>query len=97
MTLVQDMRVRLVRQIMSKADARKKMLKVDRFYFNSNIDGVTSFYGLPLDSNGKVVQFTTMKGSTLIKILNTIQSGDIYGWIEYKGSRCKVKPKKIDR
>lgn len=97
MTLVQDLRIRLTKQIMAKADARKKILKVDKFYFNQPIDGVVSFYGLPQDSSGSVVQFFNMKGSTMVKILNSIESGDIYGWIEYKGSRCKIKPKKIAR
>lgn len=95
MTLVQELRNRMIKQIRDKAEFRKKVLKIEKLYFNDSIDDVTSFDKLPLNSSGGVVSFDNMKGSTLRKMLKSIESGDIYGWIEYKGSICKVRPKKI--
>lgn len=97
MNLEQELRYRLTKQILTKAEYRKKVLKIERFYFNQNIDGVESFYKIPLSAQGMPIPFANMKGKTLRKILDVIEKGDIYGWIEYKGSRCKIRPKKIDR
>lgn len=95
MMLIQELRHRLTKQILDKAQLRKKVLKVDKFYFDKPIEGIESFKNLPLDTLGNTLTFDNMKGSTLRRILNSIEKGDIYSWIEYKGSRCKVRPKKI--
>lgn len=97
MMLVQEIRFRLTKQILEKADLRKKSLKVEKFYFDQPIDGIGSFKTEPIDLTGNSVSLIYMKGSTLRKILESIQKGDIYSWIEYKGSRCKIRPKKIDK
>lgn len=95
MTLVQELRNRMIKQIRDKAEFRKKVLKIEKIYFNQNIDGIESFQMLPINSNGTIIPFSIIKGHALRKMLKSIESGDIYGWIEYKGSRCKIKPKKI--
>lgn len=95
MTLVQELRDRMIKQIRDKAEFRKKVLKVDKIYFNQNIDGIESFQMLPINSNSTIIPFSIIKGHALRKMLKYIENGDIYGWIEYKGSRCKVRPKKI--
>jgi 3-polyprenyl-4-hydroxybenzoate decarboxylase len=97
MTLKQELRSKAIQQFINAAEARKKILKIETLYFNDPVGGITHYMKMPYDHTGKIVPFTNVKGSSLLKMTEEIISGNIYGWIEYKGSRCKVRPKKIGK
>lgn len=95
MTLTTELRRKAIQKFIEVAEARKKMLKIETLYFNDPVGSVTHYVKLPCDHVGKIISFVNLKGSSILKMTEEVRSGNIYGWIEYKGSRCKVRPKKI--
>jgi hypothetical protein len=97
MTFKQTLRSKAINQFISLAESRKKILKVETIYFNEPICGITHYFKMPYDQSGRIVPFVNVNGHFLLKMIDEVRKGNIYGWIEYKGSRCKVRPKKIDK
>lgn len=97
MKLTSELKRKAIQKFIEIAEARKKMLKIETLYFNEPVNNITHYAKLPYDHTGKIVSFVNIKGSSILKMTEEVRSGNIYGWIEYKGSRCKIKPKKIAR
>lgn len=97
MTLIHELKSRAIKQFVDAAEARKKMLKVETIYFNDPIAGVTHYTRMPFTHNGQIMPFTNLRGYSILQMLSEVEKGNIYGWIEYNGSRCKIKPKKIGK
>lgn len=92
-----------VTEINKRTGYRFDTMKCNQIYFNTPIDDISSISGIYgysyktfYTTNGKTAWTGTIKGSTLIKIIEAIKAGDIYGYIYNGSQRCKVRPKLIN-
>ena len=91
----------IIEKIEKLAESKYKQFKTDTLYFENQDSSIThmTYYGINICYKriGGRVFLNYLDGKEMMSIINQIKKNEFYCYTMIQNTRCKVRPKKIDR